>query len=543
MADDKIVPPNESRAAINKKYPAYKKKRQVTTVTEESKAEAIKIQSRDAKRNLPQVTKKVPADPITLDDHRFKNPSSSSGRKARSPERPVNSKTNTEGYHIEAHPIRSHDSLSEGPEEVLPRTQGRDETLPPSEDIPPSASSPMEVEPSVPQSRWARLTRDITNGLALAAGAVNDVASAIVCLVKGLWLAMKTVRRYWWLIAILALVWPWTNPNALHKPTGRELIVSWGPGHATIVDSLTDFARTFEDNSEMHSIPQYMTRVDLDILFLRRYAGHSGLSPASAAKVHQLCAEYIMLSSTLSTNLSKFLVIHRSSGKKLVHIVNLVIRWLEECERAERERSLVVSFIQYALGKNDNVQTNIRRSYDYLFPETIDVFQKVLSPLAPLAKDVYSLVDIVIAIEGHISEETSHKAKKSISFQESFLVSLGFHSARNRWCQLQLEVLGNITKLIEIPKRRLTESQLLLQKAEGNFDTMRLTLEAQMPTEFVQVFTPAEIIQELRTGSQVITDALERVAIAGESYVPIDNLSVHDINNRALMALGRQPLS
>ncbi|MCJ1377224.1 hypothetical protein MMC17_000316 [Xylographa soralifera] len=409
------------------------------------------------------------------------------------------SKAYTQDNVIGVPPIPSSESQSHNDEKVSPSGGGNSSPVS-------SATSSQDVK-SVLQTVWWIVTTFFMNFIVVTA----EAATGITDLAKNLWLGSQVVRRYWWLILILAYFWPWTTFKVLQNPIGRELSMPCSPAQGVMLSSMMDLATTFENNSWMRSVPDQMHRAEYNILFLQHYSLRSGLSRTSAAKVGELSAEYRKKSNRVADDLSNLLILHKFGGKKMIIIADMVVRWLEENEKKRRSRSFALALAQSAVGYDGGSRSKTLRAYEYLIPEAIEVFQSILDPLNQLLPDIQVLIQIIVQIAAQIRGDTPDEAKEHKELQNSILAMLGFFGASSRCCQTQLEFLGNITAMIKIPSDRMINTEILLRGAKENFVTMQSTLHIEAPTEWAEDSPTKAVIQELRTGSQAIKDALKRV--------------------------------
>ncbi|MCJ1386271.1 hypothetical protein MMC17_009397 [Xylographa soralifera] len=329
-----------------------------------------------------------------------------------------------------------------------------------------------------------------------------------------LWLGLRMVHRYWWLILVFAIVWPRTRLR------GLELSVSYSPAEGAILRSLTNLATSFENNSCIRPVQQKMQDAEYNVLFLQEHTRRSGLSYVSAAQVGQLSREYRLKSNTVVDDFENLLMLHGIGSIKMVSIVDMVIRWLEENKRKIYSRSLAVSFVQSAIGYDGGSRDGILRAYGYMIPEAIDIFQSILDPIRQVLPKITEFMEIVVAMQAQIRGDTTDETQKHREFQHSILALMGaVFGAKSRCCQMQLELLDNIAAMISILMDRLNSTQKLLNEAKKEFETMQSTYKIEAPTEFTEGSSTTGVVRELKAGSRALKDALERVKIADENYI------------------------
>ncbi|MCJ1391822.1 hypothetical protein MMC18_004689 [Xylographa bjoerkii] len=276
----------------------------------------------------------------------------------------------------------------------------------------------------------------------------------------------------------------------------------------TLVRSLMDFAKTLEVNSGMHPIPNLMYNAEMDILMLNRQVDHADL--VSAEQLQRLCLKYAELSQTISQHLEELLFFHIAGGTKLVIVTEAVTTWLETIATKHRQRFLAVSLLNFARGYDES-RSRVVRVYDYFFPEKIAVLDDILAPLDSLVKEFHVLMNLIRFIQAQIDWDGKNTADEYAHLRKSIFRSLGLYGGEYRKSRKQLEMLGNITALIEIPEKRLIESRQLHDNAKASFIKIQSTIANNTHTEFFRAVSRSELIDELKVGSRAIADALDHI--------------------------------
>ena len=120
-------------------------------------------------------------------------------------------------------------------------------------------------------------------------------------------LAWKMVWEYRWLVLPCNLFWTRSatqamdaTMSALNVPTSLDF------PSGTMVNSLMDFARTLDNGSKLHPMPNLVLNTELDIVFLVGQIDHVDLT--SAKDFRCLCLEYVRVTQRISDNLENTLV-------------------------------------------------------------------------------------------------------------------------------------------------------------------------------------------------------------------------------------------
>ncbi|MCJ1383084.1 hypothetical protein MMC17_006197 [Xylographa soralifera] len=388
---------------------------------------------------------------------------------------------------------------------------GSDTKLPPQVDI--SATKATTLPTSGQQVETSAQPSSVWTFMWLLIYVIGIPATAVIYLTQKLWMILRLARKYWWLVVLCSLVWPRSTTDIISALKGDNLSTFWSSPSlnspsGTMVRSLTSFAKTLEINSGMYPVPSLMHNAELDILMLNRQVDHPDL--ASVEYLQRLCLEYIELSQSISDNLDELLFLHIAGGNKLVIIAKAVTEWLERIAIEDRQRLFITSLLNYARGYDES-RFSASKVYDYLFPETIAVLERMLGLLDGLVKEIRVLKSLIENMQVHIRQDGSDTGKKHAKLRKSILWSLGFYGTRHQRSEDQLKMLGNLTALITIPEKYLTEIQQILKQTKADFVKLRTNPDTKLPTEFDQMVSMSELIDELKVGSQAIADALDHI--------------------------------
>ncbi|MCJ1421884.1 hypothetical protein MMC32_008251 [Xylographa parallela] len=363
--------------------------------------------------------------------------------------------------------------------------------------------------------------------------AITFSTTLLINLMQGVWLILEVLRKYWWLGFLCCFIWPKSTTDTISKllkgsSSMLDTPLSLDSPSGTMLRSLTDYSRTLDMNSGMYSVPSLMHKAEMDVLTLNNEIGYTNL--ASLQNLPGLCRDYARLSQKVLDQLEELFFLHNAGGRKLVLVAAEVTKWLENIAMEDRQRSYISSALDFASGY-DVTRVGVSKVYSYLFPETIAILESILDPLSSLITDIKKLEDLILQTQEYIAYDGEGLKREHEKFQEkSFLRFFGFYNAQYRKSEHLVQMLGNITALIAIPQTRLMNTQQKLRFARNAFRELRTDIGVKVPTEFVQMVSRSELIEELNIGSQAITDSLRRIEeesilYTASIYNDIDNSS------------------
>ncbi|MCJ1377225.1 hypothetical protein MMC17_000317 [Xylographa soralifera] len=360
---------------------------------------------------------------------------------------------------------------------------------------------------------------------------VKSRASPSVLLLRKSSLALKVAWKYWYLVLLCGLFWTRSTTGITSDMmSALNLSTSLNLPSGTMVGSLTDFARTLDNGSWLHPIPNLMVNTQLDIMFLTGQIDYVDL--VSAEDFRRSCLNYVEVTQTISDNLEILSFLHRSGGKTVVIVTRGVLQWFETIATRHRQRYLPRSLFNYAI-EYDETGSSVLKAYNYLFLAIISVLEEILAPLDSLVKDIDMFMGLIRVIKGQIDSDSTKASneREHRYLKRSILNSLGFSGTRYKRYETQLEVLENITALVTIPQKHVLETRRLLRNAKESFCTMHSTLSINSPTEYFHMISRSGLVDEIKIGSEAIADGLDRIEKEKELYIASTGWVTYDKSN------------